>query len=153
MNIYRDATDKVSLGAKFSIDLKNRSFRLDGKYIIKNGETAEDLSVSPDDLDLGDIDYSNPYAVIECLYEQYKYSVPSARTDAMRRNYFLALPFEDISNEDMLYAMRREEAQIRLELYVLISLINGSLQWLNPNRYFWQSQRDPDLVILRDRIF
>ena len=50
----------------------------------------------------------------------------------------------------MMYGERRDKAQIRLELYVLCLLING-LKWDSGKmgNWFWQSETDKDLVILK----
>ena len=53
----------------------------------------------------------------------------------------------------MLYGERRDSAQIRLELYILCQILGG-LTW-NPEKmgkWFWQSEMDKDLVILKNWI-
>lgn len=37
-NIYYEVIEKVQNGAKFQVDFQQRSLKIDGKYIIKNGE-------------------------------------------------------------------------------------------------------------------
>ncbi len=53
----------------------------------------------------------------------------------------------------MLYGERRDKAQIELELYILCQLLNG-FQWNTETlgKWFWQSTRDKDLVLLRQWI-
>ena len=53
----------------------------------------------------------------------------------------------------MLFGTGRDKAQIELELYILCQIILG-IDW-NDNKmgkWFWQSSKDLDLVILKDWI-
>lgn len=53
----------------------------------------------------------------------------------------------------MMYGERREVARCKLELYVLIQLLRGNLAWENRwGTWFWRSENDKDLIILRDWI-
>lgn len=148
-NIYKEAIEQVSDGAKFRINLLKRNLMINGKYIIKDSQYDGELGVNPSD---------NVIEEIEHLYDRYNHSIPSERSDAQRRVYFRAKPEKDLDDDDMLYGERREEAQIALELYILCSLINGSLSWqklseLDPRaKWFWQSKRYPSFIILKDWI-
>ena len=44
-NIYQNAIRAVEDGANFQIDFRSRSLKLDGKFIIRNGESEGDLGV------------------------------------------------------------------------------------------------------------
>lgn len=79
--------------------------------------------------------------------------MPSERSTSRSRNYFPALPEKKLDDEDMLYGERRDKAQIELELYILCQLLNG-FQWNTETlgKWFWQSTRDKDLVLLRQWI-
>ena len=90
--------------------------------------------------------------IIEELYHKYKYSLPSERSDNKRRKYFKALPMEEITDEQLMVAERREITQAALEGLVLCLIVSGQLVWdeeIMQGKWFWQSKSDPDLVLLR----
>lgn len=142
-NIYQEAILAVEDGVNFKIDFQNRSFKLNGKFVIQDGKYEGELGVP----------YCNEdefFANVEELYRIYKHSIPSERSEGKSRQYFRALPESDLSDDDMLYGERRDRAQIELELYVLCQILVG-FKW-NPDRmgsWFWQSKIDKDLVILK----
>lgn len=143
-NIYRESVQAVRDGAKFKIDFPSRSLKLNGKYVIQDGKYEGELGVpgcSEDEF----------IANVEELYRVYKHSVPSERSESKARRYFRALPEKDLSDEAMLYGERRDKAQIELELFILCQLLYG-FKW-DPEKFgkwFWQSKKDKDLVILKD---
>jgi hypothetical protein len=51
----------------------------------------------------------------------------------------------------MLYGIRREEAQVELELFILCQLIQSALDWNSfaSGLWFWQSSTHPSLIILK----
>ncbi len=141
--IYPDAVQAVEEGAKFTVDFPSRSLKVDGKQIIQNGNYEGSLGVEP-------CTGTEFLSHMEELYRIYKHSVPSERSESRSRRYFRALPERELSDEAMLYGQRRDRAQIELELYLLCQILLG-LEW-NPEtmgRWFWQSNNDRDLVILR----
>ncbi|GAY30612.1 hypothetical protein [Prevotella sp. MGM2] len=144
-NIYNESIEKVANGAKFQVDFQTRSLKIDGKYIIKNGEYDGELGVGLT---------TNPLLIITQLFLRYQHSLPSERSDNKRKKYFIALPEHELSDEDMLYGEPRETAQISLELYVLGVILNGSLQWdkFAKDKWFWQSPNVKELVILKEWI-
>lgn len=75
-NIYVESILKVSHGARFSISFQNRSLKIDGKYIIKNGEYEGDLGLDK---------IPTPLPRIAVLYDRYQHSVPSERSDKKRK--------------------------------------------------------------------
>lgn len=143
-NIYEAAVRAVETGAKFIVDFQSRSLKLNGKFIIQNGEYEGELGVSPCSVD-------EFFEKVDELYWHYKYSVPSERSESKSRLYFKALPEKCISDEAMLYGERRDKTQIELELYILCQILNG-LAWNadTMGRWFWQSKKDKDLVLLRE---
>jgi len=80
--------------------------------------------------------------MLEAAYAVYKHSIPSEKT-MHRTARFYALPEGELSDEDMLYGMPREEAEAALE-----SLL-GDFAYPEDAGWFWQSKNDPDLVVLR----
>ena len=140
MSIYLELIERVSDGETFHIDFEKRNMKVGNEYLIKDGE-YEDV-------------YSLHVALhmIRELYRNYKYSLPSERSDNKRRKYFKALPMEEITDEQLMVAERREITQAALEGLVLCLIVSGQLVWdeeIMQGKWFWQSKSDPDLVLLR----
>lgn len=132
---------KVRNGAKFTINFQKRTCRVDGKLV--DIEIEENPNVTTDGV----------LETIELMYDNYKHSVPSERSESHRRHYFKALPEKDLTDEDMMYNEQRETARFKLEFLVLASIISGKLTWQEEwGSWFWQSPADKDLIILRDWI-
>ena len=116
-------------------------------WIIKNGEC-----------DIGRILYGrNPISIkeeIENMYHDFKYSCPSERSDSKRKGYFKALPIDELTDEQMIFSLPREWAQARLEGYILCAIMMNYLKWedLTVEKWFWQSDNDGDLIILKQWI-
>lgn len=142
MNI-KELYDKVSQGSKFYVNFKERTVRVDKKaYDIKDVEWDKDLS------DLSEKDILD---VLTAAYETYKHSVPSERSDSHRKSYFKALPYEELSDDDILYGIPREFSRFTLEISFLIAVSSEMLKWNNEwGTWFWQSPDDKDFVILRE---
>lgn len=132
---------KVRNGAKFTINFQKRTCRVNGKIV--DIEIGNNPNVSTEDV----------LEAIEFMYDNYKHSVPSERSESHRRCYFKALPEKDLTDKDMMYNEQRETARFKLEFLVLTSIISGKLKWRDEwGSWFWQSPADKDLVILRDWI-
>lgn len=140
--IYQTAIEAVANGARFRISFQKRNLRINGKYIIKHGEYEGGLGCGPS---------PNPLQEIERLYIRYRHSVPSQRNDNKRKRYFRALHECELSDEDMLYGVHREEAQIALELFILCQILHGTIKWddFAEGKWFWQSQNTPSLILLK----
>ncbi len=140
MDIY-DIYKQVEGGAKFTINLEKRTLRLNGKLVkIDNPEEIVESNV-------------DGYFLLDLreIYEIYKHSIPSERSDSRRRNYFRALPEKELSDHDMMYGQSRELARFNLESYVLCGLLSKNLWWLdNWGTWFYQDPEDKDLVLLRE---
>ena len=80
---------------------------------------------------------------IEELYDIYKHSIPSEKT-MNRVSRFKALPESELSNDDMLYGVEREQAEKDLE-----QALQGFAMPEDAGSWFWQSKNDKDLVVLR----
>lgn len=143
-NIFEESLRKVSEGAKFNVNLKARSLKVDGKYVIENGAFSGVLGV-PEYTDKDEM-----LLDVYHFYELYKHSRPSERNDARQHRYFNALRESALDDEDMRFGEQREYAQARLEIFVLCLILNGSFTWDDSwGKWFWQSQDDKDLVILK----
>lgn len=150
MTIYNELLERVSNGENFSIDFENQTMKIGNTKIIDNGVYDENRILYTDAL----LEMSDVLAFLEVLYRNYKYSIPSERSENKRRKYFKALPIEDVPDELLMTAERREVAQAKLEGFVLCMVLEGQLYWDEEElgKWFYQSVNDPDLVILKSWI-
>ena len=149
MGIFAELIEAVQDGHSFRIDLQNRSLKVGKKYWVKNGVIAEGKEL--DDIIINTWD-EGMFPILEELYLQYKYSLPSERSESKYRKYFKALPMEELSDEAMVTGEERELARARLEGFLLMLILHG-WEWKDVyGAWFWQSKRDSDLIILRSWI-
>lgn len=143
-NIYQESIAAVEQGVKFKVDFQKKLLKIGDKTIIDNGKYEGNLGIEL----VSDI--TEFIANIENLYDPYKHSMPSERSENQRKRYFIALPEKELDDDDMLYGVGRDVAQITLELYILSQILLG-FQWNEAimGKWFWQSKVDKDLVILR----
>lgn len=144
-NIWEETIQAVGEGRRFKVDFENRSLKVDGKFIIQDGQYEGKLGIER-------VNTEEMLEEIETLFQRYKHSIPSERSQSKNKNYFLALPEKDLEDDDMLYGENREVSQVSLELYILICILNGSFgadEVFPAGQWFWQSNNDRDLVILR----
>lgn len=153
MSIYDELVQRVDNGETFHIDFENRTMKVGKEYLIKKDTdyTMEELFGKWWQFH----EYYNLYSVlrvIRLLYRNYKYSLPSERSDNKRRKYFKALSVDEMADEQLMNAEKREVSQARLEGFVLCMILSGQLTWdedIMKGKWFWQPEQDPDLVILR----
>ena len=140
MELYDEIINSVSSGSVFNVDLKKKVLQLD-KNNVPLGNISVNISSSEDML-----------STIHKLFERYKYSVPSERSEGKRRRYFKALKLSEIDYDDFMFGEGRDTAQIKLELYVLLSSIYYKNFWeeIFKEHFFYQSDKDKDLIILKD---
>ena len=153
MSIYLELIERVSNGEPFHIDFEKRNMKVGGDYLIKEGEFDESKELFPKLYEPYDL-HSTLHMIRE-LYRNYKYSLPSERSDNKRRKYFKALLMEEITDEQLMVAERRETSQAALEGFVLCMIVSGQLVWNEKNmhgKWFYQSETDPDLILLRNWI-
>lgn len=150
MTIYEELVQRVSEGESFYINFKNKSMKIGKKFIIADGVYDQERELINCDC----VDTEAVLSEIEKLYRIYKCSLPSERSDNKRRKYFKALPIEDIDDDILFWAEKREIAQAKLEGFILCMILNGKFQWDEQRlgKWFYQSKNDPDLVILRNWI-
>lgn len=151
MSIYSELIERVDNGESFSVDFEKRTMKIGKDYLIKNGEY--DTSKELFGVDIYDL-YSALHMIRE-LYKNYKYSLPSERSDSKRKKYFKALSIDELTDEQLMIAGKRETAQAALEGFILCAVLTGQLTWdenIMDGKWFYQSEKDPDLVILRSWI-
>lgn len=143
--IYETAIEKVSNGARFNVDFKKRSLRINGK--------AVDLQKMPLGIPIHP-DLDTWLDEVENLYDTYKYSRPTKSSMAKERTAkFKALSVSELIKEcghDALSNPKsRDVAQAELEIFILLSLVNESFK---PEELFtkdWFFQGTDKSFILR----
>lgn len=142
---FNEIRKMVENGTNFTVNLQKRTLRLNGGII----EINDPQSVIMRDA----IQYGCFFSDLEYIYNLYKHSVPSERSNSHKRNYFRALREKELSNDDMLYGYPRELMRFDLETYVLCAITYANLTWNEEwGKWFWQSENDKDLVLLREWI-
>ena len=157
MSIYKELLDAVDNGKKFKVDLVNKSLWINKRQIIKKGEIVDDEDKRKEFIKKWDLALhfeamplnEDVWNMIEVLYCDYKHSAPSKHSN---RSYFKALPVEELTDADLAYGYDREFAQCMLEGYILLASLKGWIQWENDKHWFWQSESDKDLIILKEWI-
>lgn len=145
MTIYEELIDRVERGERFNVNFEKQTIKIGKKKLnLFDHERKLMNYVSKDEI-VNDI---------ELLYQNYKYSTPSERSDSKRRMYFKALPVDKLTDAQLVCGVSRELAQARLEGFILCAVVQGYLTWddFNVDGWFWQSSNDNDLVILKSWI-
>lgn len=86
---------------------------------------------------------------IEYLYDDYKNSVPR-EMDADSK-YFKAKPYKDLTLSDLVNGDDRYRARQKLESFIVFVKMfrkEDILAWFG-DRFFWQSKKDPELILLK----
>ena len=152
MTIYEELIQRVSDGETFHIDFEKRTMKIGKHKVINNGEYDGNriLIDGVDDI----FDTLEVLCSVKFLYDKYKHSMPSERSDSKRKCYFKALSVDELTDAEMATGERREVAKARLEGFILCMVLEGKFVWLEDvmGKWFWQSKNDPDLVILRSWI-
>ena len=147
MTIYEELVKRVEEGESFYINFKNRSMKIGKKFIVADGFYDDSrVLYTTSELEMSDI-----LSYIEMLYKNYKYSLPSERSDNKRRQYFKALSADKLTDKQMATGEHREVARAKLEGFILCMIVDGFFVWdeYEMGKWFYQSKIDPDLVILR----
>jgi len=103
---------------KIKTDLKTKTIRIANTTIISEGK-VENHTFTADDIEYTFTGLTDERDLCE-LYRQYKYSIPGAR-DGRFRSYFKALPVDKLTDEEMVEAIDRHEAKVKLEAYILLA--------------------------------
>ena len=147
MSIYLKMLERVENGERFHINFEKRIMKVGGETIIDKGEY--DTSKK-----LYDGEIYSPEVLLHMireLYRNYKYSLPSERSDNKRKKYFKSLSIDELTDEQLILGHPREVAQFALEAFVLFTILTGDFEWDEElhGKWFYQRPSDPDLIILR----
>ena len=118
---------KVEDGEPYKISFEKREVRLNGFLVDIVFETTDNVEEK----------------LLE-LFRNYKYSVPSARTDS---KYFFGLDESKLSTKQLAENENRYIARAKLELFVLGLIINQ--KWDFGDKWYWQSNIEPKLVLFK----
>lgn len=134
---------------KVRIEIIGRTLTVDNNIIIDKG-------IYRGELGLPVVATKVALEMIEDAYIKYKSSMPNEETNiTCRSSLFKALPSQKLSDEDLISSEYRSIARIRLELTVLIMILNKSIDWDSEQlagKWFWQSSKEKDLVLLKEWI-
>lgn len=140
-SIYSELLERVNRGAKYKIDLVEKTLKIDGKEIELKGNLIDET----------DVGNGNPWEILETLYLSFKRSVPSTHHNG-NKPYFKCDSVEDLSDDEIAFNEPRGLAQFSLECYVLFASVLGWLKMENEKHFFWQSKVFPECVVLREWI-
>ena len=148
-NIYKYTMDAAEEERKVRIEIIGRTLTVDNNIIIDKG-------IYRGELGLPVVATKVALEMIEDAYIKYKSSMPNEETNiTCRSSLFKALPSQKLSDEDLISSEYRSIARIRLELTVLIMILNKSIDWDSEQlagKWFWQSSKEKDLVLLKEWI-
>lgn len=152
MTIYEELVTRVYKGDSFNVDFEKRTIKVGKQFLVKNGEydVSRELFTIKENM-------GSPYSMklildtIDNLYKHYKYSLPSERSENKRKGYFKALPFDELSDEHLFVAGKREVSRAKLEGFILCMILENRFAWdeKEMGKWFYQSKQDPDLIILK----
>ena len=147
MSIFLKGLERVENGERFYINFEERTMKIGRGKVIDNGkyDTTQVLY---------DENFDNQQALLDKLrelYNSYKFSLPSERSERKRVKYFKALQIDELTDEQLIYGARREVAQYMLEAFILCAIINGDFVWDDEiyGKWFYQDKSEQDLVILK----
>lgn len=146
--IYDYAYHKVEAGADFKVDFIRRRVEVDGEVLIDNGKYEGELGV-PMCAKFSDVLYD-----ICDLYELYKRSTPTERSERKKHTYFYALTSDEIIKEyGWLLGCNRDIVQFHLEFMFLGYVLTGQLTWQPEwTGYYWRPSKESTLRIQKEWI-
>lgn len=120
------------------IDLDTKSLKNNNNQLISNGIPLDNYKIDETPVS---------FELLEKLYIDYKYSVPN--NVKYKKSYFKALSAKEMSTEQLVSGANRQNAKEKLELAVLTGILNKSLIWPDDTKWFWQSEKDKDFILLK----
>lgn len=136
---YAELKELHRRGCKVSVNLEKRQVKVNCEVVEFTPMVQKDDKVSLELI----------LEHIEHLYILHKHSIPN--TDDTKREYFKALPYDQLSEDAKIYGDDRRDTRFELEIFVLETILTGELYWNEEvmGKWFWQSTYEKDLVILR----
>ena len=122
-----------------TVNLSTMTVKRNKTVLISNGVASNGYVISNDPVS---------FEQLEELYEVYKHSVPNGVRYG--NSYFKALSANELKTSDLIAGANRQKAKEELEMALVTGILNGSLVWPDDNKWFWQSERDSDFILLRD---
>lgn len=120
--------EKVEDGEPYRINFEKREVRLNGFLVDIDFELSDNVEER----------------LLE-LFENYKYSVPSRKSDS---KYFFGFDESKLSTKQLAENESRYIARAKLELFVLGLIINQKWNF-EPNQWYWQCPSDKKLVLFK----
>ena len=118
------------------VNFDTRTLQIGETLLIENGKPVNGHVISETSVTLEDI---------EQLYTVYETSFPDKPCSSM----FRAKPENELSLSEMVYGKNRSIAQQQLEQTLLEAIISHNLIYPDKNKWFWQSQKNRNLIIPR----
>jgi len=135
------------------VNLKKGNLTVDKtkRFVIDHKQIYGIAGINPSDLKEIGIEncIEDPWHVLEMLYERYKYSVTNKD---IKKPCFKALKKDELTDANIINGEDRYIARCMLEGYVVLASANEILQWPDDDLWFWQSETDPDLIVLKEWI-
>ena len=123
----KEFIEKVNDGEPYRINFEKREVRLNGFLVDIDFELSDNVEEK----------------LLE-LFRNYKYSVPSRKSDS---KYFFGFDESKLSTKQLAENENRYIARAKLELFVLGLIINQ--KWDFGDKWYWQSQKDSKLVLFK----
>lgn len=154
MSVFMELMQAVDMSLRCKVNLETKSLHIDRKPVIENGVLLGEKRnlIDQDDLYVTTkmLVHDDFYAwvMVEHLYNNYKYSMPT-KNSKVNKPYFKVADATEITTEHMASRPHRDKAQMMLEGFILLAGLSGCLKLTEPKHWFWQSSVDKDLVVLK----
>lgn len=148
MGLYGYIAKSANEGKPVKVDFKAKSIKVGEVFVMTDGHLTDK------EMDFGafaaDVISKDVVEQMEYVYGLYKHSIPTEKSDNDRHPHFKALDASELSDDDWVHGLKRDLLKAVLESFVLCAYVHGLLDGLFDGKYFWQSEKDKDLVILAD---
>lgn len=128
--------DTASKATSFSVNFSRKDIKVNGKYIVKDGTPQTEIPKFDGDI----LEY------LDELYDDYAHSIPSENSDK-RLTHFRPLPYEELSDEDLMFGEHREKARLKLEMFTLLIYLERGWTEAFGKGFFYQSESFKSLVV------
>ena len=115
------------------------------KTMIKNGISLIEKGIPKNGYNIPNDNIT--FTQLEQLYQKYKHSIPDKKK--YKYNYFKTMSCDELKISDITVGVKRQKAKEDLELSILTGILNKSLKWPDSKKWFWQSEKDKDFILLR----